>query len=376
LTDPSSGLSQQQIDQLSVTNAQFYQSRDSKTLYMVGGYGFNTAEGVYETKSVLTAIDLPSLIKWVKGKSKAKSVAESIRQVSDPLLQVTGGALYQGSAHEPFLLGLGQNFVGSYLNTNANGIYTYQIRPFQVIDTGKELLVQPHKQPSPVATYRRRDLNIVPLVRKNGHSLEHSYVALGGVFTPGADFGAWTVPIEIAADGSSHMLSPSAFAQGMNNYDSPTIGLYSKKSDDMYTLLFGGISFYYSQNGGFYAPGGSFIEDFELGFTNDVTTIRIDSSGRYSQYFMSATFPTITPTFGTAPGSALLFGSAGSFLPADNLPSFSNGVISLDELESSPLVLGYIVGGIESSMNETDSETGNVDTHASSYIFKVTLIPQ
>ena len=52
------------------------------------------------------------------------------------------------------------------------------------------------------------------------------------------------------------------------------------------------------------------------------------------------------------------------------------GVIALDKLGSSPIVLGYIVGGIQSSMNETDSETGNVDTHASNYIFKVTLIPQ
>ncbi len=340
LTDPDAKLSQAQIDQLSVTNALFYQPDGSDTLYLVGGYGFNTALGDYDTKTVLTAIDLPELIKWVKRKPKAKSAAKCLRQVTHPLLQVTGGLMFQSNPHEPYFLGLGQNFIGGYHNTNNQGVYTYQIRPFQIIDTGKDLFVQPYSQPSPMATYRRRDLNIVPIIQKQGHSLEQAFVALGGVFTPGVNFGAWTVPIEIAPDASSKMLSPSAFAQGMNNYDSATVGLYSKKTNDMYTLLFGGISFYYSVNGGFYVPGGSFIQDFELGFTNDVTTVRIDSAGNYQQYFMSATFPTITPTFGTAPGPALLFGSAAMFLPADGMPSYSNGVISLDKLGSSPIVLG------------------------------------
>lgn len=376
LIDPKSKLSQEQIDQLSVTDALFFQGDGSDTLYMAGGYGFNTATASYDTKSVLTAIDIPNLIKWVKHKSKSKSVAKCIRQVSNPLLQVTGGLLFQSNPHQPYLVGLGQNFEGRYVDTTSNGVYTHQIRPFQIIDTGKDLLVQPYDQPSPISTYRRRDLNIVPVIKKKGTSLEQSFVVLGGVFTPGNDFGAWTVPIEIAPDGSSKMLDPNAFAQGMNNYQCPNIGLYSKKTNDMFTVLFGGISFLYSVNGGFYSPGGSFFPDAELGFTNDVTTIRIDSSGKYQQYFMSATYPAITPTFGTAPGPELLFGAGALFLPSNNLPYYPNGVISLDKLGSSPITLGYIVGGIQSSMAETDSEFGNVDTHASNYIFKVTLVPK
>ncbi len=378
LTDSSAHLSQEQIDQLSVTNALFFQGEGSDTLYMVGGYGFNTATGTYETQSVLTAIDVPNLIKWVKQKPKCKSAAKCMRSVSNPLLQVTGGVMRQSDPHQPYLLGLGHNFSGRYVDTTANGIYTYQIRPFQIIDTGKDLLVQPYAQPTPIASYRRRDLNIVPIIKKQGHSLEQSFVVFGGVFTPGDDFGAWTIPIEVAPNGSSRMLNPSnpnTFAQGMNNYQCPHAGLYSHKTGDMYTVLCGGISFLYSVNGGFYSPGGSFIEDAELGFTNDVTTIQIDSSGHYRQYFMSATYPVVTPSFGTTPGPDLLFGSGANFFPADGLPHYPNGVIALDKLGSSPVLLGYIVGGIQSSMAETDSEFGNVDTRASNYIFKVTLIP-
>ncbi|MES2273270.1 MAG: hypothetical protein V4487_03675, partial [Chlamydiota bacterium] len=162
LTDPSSQLSREQIDQLSVTNAFFFQGDGSRTLYMAGGYGINTATGDRETQSVLTAIDVPNLIKWVKRVSKCKSAAKCMRRVSHPLLQATGGVLFQSDPHQPYLLGLGQNFIGSY-TVNSNGIYTHQIRPFQVIDTGKNIFIQPYSQPAPISTYRRRDLNIVPI---------------------------------------------------------------------------------------------------------------------------------------------------------------------------------------------------------------------
>ena len=392
LTDPSAQLSQEQIDQLSVTNALFFQGNGSDTLYMAGGYGINSATGEEETKSVLTAIDLPNLIRWVKQDPSAKSAANCLRQVSHPLLQVTGGAMWQSNPHQPSLLGLGQNFVGSY-TSSSNGVYTCQISPFQIIDTGKSLLVYPYPQPTPLPLYRRRDLNIVPAIKKAGPSLQQYLVAFGGVFTPGEDAGAWTIPIEIRADGSSETLdlsNPNTFAQGMNNYNCANLGLYSEKTGDMYTIFFGGISFLYSLNGGLYSSEGSFCQDGGLGFTNDVTTIRIDSSGNYQQYFMSATFPSITPTFGSCPSPTfpitcesaasnsspvLLFGAYAAFLGLPNLPYYPNAVLALDRLGSSPILLGYIVGGIQSSAAETCSETGNVDTRASPHIFSVTLIP-
>lgn len=392
LADPSSGLTQEQIDSLSVTNAMFNQAEGSNTLYVIGGYGANSATGTKETKSTLTAIDLPNFFKWVKKEPKAKSAAKCIRQISDPLLQVTGGVIWQINPHQPVLIGFGQNFRGLYQNTSANGDYTFQIRPFQIIDTGKNLSVCPYKQPIPNPIYRRRDLNIAPAIRKVGNSLQQYLVAYGGVFTPGDNFGAWTIPIEIGADGSSKSLdvnNPNTFAQGMNNYECPNQALYSEKTGDLYTLFFGGISFLYTINGGLYSSMGSLCQDSGLGFTNDVTAIRIDQSGNYQQYLMSATYPSITTTFGTCPAPVfpitcsnvttnaspvLLFGASGLFLPSPTIPMYPNLIIALDRL-SSPTVLGYIVGGIESSAVETCSEIGNVDTRPSNRIFKVTLIP-
>ena len=53
LNDPSSGLTQEQIDTLSVTSPQYYQSHN--TLYITGGYGVDTFSGDFSTKDTLSA---------------------------------------------------------------------------------------------------------------------------------------------------------------------------------------------------------------------------------------------------------------------------------------------------------------------------------
>jgi hypothetical protein len=358
LLDSSSNLNQSQIDTLTVTAAQFFQVEN--TLYIVGGYGIDTPTGQMTTKSTLTAIDVPSLISWVE--SGKKSAAQCIRQTSHPLLQVTGGGLRQADPHHPFLLIFGQNFAGLYTD-GSNGNYTQQVRAFNIIDNGKKLYVQPAKQPTPNPNYRRRDLNVVPIMQKVGRALHPAYVALSGVFT--VDGGIWTVPVLINADGSSSMSDPSnpnTFKQGMNSYYCARAGLFSKRTNDMYILLFGGISYLSVQ-------GGNIVPDAEIPFINSVTTVRIDSKGNFQQYLMENQYPVILSDF-TNPGNVLLFGAEASFIPVNNLPTFSNGVFSLDAIGSSPVLLGYIVGGIQSTLPNTNT---TADSAASPYIFSVII---
>ncbi len=85
LHDPASGLTQKQIDSLSVTATQFYQK--GNTLYIAGGYGVDTATGEFSTKDTLTAIDIPGLIDWVKHPYKCAQACQYIRQISNPLFQ-------------------------------------------------------------------------------------------------------------------------------------------------------------------------------------------------------------------------------------------------------------------------------------------------
>lgn len=350
------GLTQDQIDDLSTTASQSFQK--GSTLYVVGGYGVNTATGDMETKSTLTAIDLNQMIDWVV--NGAGSAVGAIRQTSDPYLQVTGGFLFQANDHQPMLLMLGQNFQGLYRDTS-NGLYTQQIRPFWIHDNGKEISILAVPSSATLPDYRRRDLNIAPILLNN----RFAYTAFAGVFT--LDTGVWTVPITIFPDGSSFEPDPedaNTFKQAMNHYNCPTFGLYSTRSKEMYVVFPGGISFGYFQ-------GGVFTTDSEIPFINQMTTVKIDRNNSCTQYLMSGEYPFIAST-GTNPGNQLLFGAEAMFFPVDGIPLFSNGVIQLDALPREPVVVGYIVGGIMSTLPNTNTR---LDSTSSPYVFTVTLLP-
>lgn len=359
LKSKRSGLHRQQIDDLSVTSPQFYQK--GETLYMTGGYGVDK-NGEFSTKPLLTAVDIPGLIHWVVNPDERETAAQHIRQISDPIFQVTGGEMTQMDDHSTLLV-FGQNFTGFYSN-GGSGVYTEQVRRFRIHDDGKHLSVE-IKDPKPLIpdpNFRRRDLNVVPCIeRKEGRS-EPYLTAFSGVFTP--QTGIWTVPVTISPTGHPSMENPEhehTFKQAMNNYVSATAGLFSKEKNAMYTLLFGGITY------GFFEDG-HFETDQEFPFTNQVTAIKRNGKGHFKQYLLDGAFPVILSK-GVNPGNQLLFGAGAQFVPAENLPSYDNTVIKFDRLNEL-VFLGYILGGIQSTLPNTNSI---FDSTASPYIFKVWL---
>lgn len=361
LEDPQSGLTAEQIDQLSVTSPQFFQKGD--TLYLCGGYGVNSEDGSFSTKDVLTAIDVPGMIRWVmfRGGKRVRCAAELLRQTSNPYLQVTGGYMDTVGMELFALLIFGQNFQGFY-SPSSNGQYTQQVRPFQIIDTGKELYVVPKMAEPPNESYRRRDLNVLPVLVNR----QLAFVALSGVFT--LTGGAWTVPVFIQPDGSATMANPedpATFKQAMNNYVCASLGLYSDSEEAMYGVLLGGISY------GFFR-GGLFMTDSELPFINQLTTIRIDQAGHIEQFLMEREYPFV-PSPAIHRGHPLLFGAGAFFIPCDRLPQYSHGILQLDRLLDGPRALGYVVGGIMSTKPNTDSP---LESTGSPYLFKVFLEPR
>jgi hypothetical protein len=363
LNDPSSGLSQTLIDILSVASPQYYQFEN--TLYMTGGYGLDSSTGQYSTKETLTAINVSGLMHWVTTPSQGESAAQYIRHTTHPIFQVTGGYMVK-IGNQPTLLIFGQNFSGSYQDSSNSG-YTEQVRRFRINDDGTNLSVDvlKAKPEIPNPNFRRRDLNVVPIMRSIYGRLIPGLVAFSGVFT--ANNGVWTVPVEIAENGSLSMSNPfhkDTFKQSMNNYACAHLGMFSQVQKETYTLLFGGTSFGYFANG-------EFQSDSELPFINQVTAIKLGKDGDYTQYLMNGSYPTILSTQSNA-GNPLLFGAGAYFMPSSDLPSYDNGILKLDELGAAPVCLGYIVGGIASSKPNAN---GILDSTASQYIFKVTLLP-
>lgn len=366
LTDPQSGLTQEQIDSLTTTAAEHF--CDGKSLYVVGGYGFRNSANAYTTFDVLTAIDLPGLINWVQYPEKKGSAAEHIRQVFDEQFRVTGGWLYRMTKKDPFLLVFGQDYEGAYLN-HALQVYTNTVKRFFLHDDGCHLKVKflPHAEVSD--NYRRRDLNVVAMITEMGKRNKPQYgiVALSGVFT--VDTGIWTVPVTITSKGVPSMANPSnpgTFKQGMNNYASPFLSFYSKKTKTSYMSILGGISFETFS-------GGSFGQDYEYPFTNQCTTIKVDANGVYTQHFMDTEFPMILST-GSNAGNRLLFGAAADFIHDPTLVDlqYDHAIFKLDKIKK-PTVIGHIIGGIQSTLPNTNYAS---DSAASPYIFKVIVEPK
>ncbi|HUJ72844.1 MAG TPA: hypothetical protein VLZ30_11415 [Verrucomicrobiae bacterium] len=358
LTNQESGLTQAQVDLLSVTAAQSYQSRN--TLYMSGGFGIDSSTSNFTTKAALSVINVPGLMHWVVSPTNSETAAQYIRQVLDPMFEITGGAMVEASPHHALLV-FGQDFSGT--NLFVDGTYSEQIRRFRIVHRGTNLaaVAQATLPATPDPNYRRASLNVVPIIEQG----RQSFVAFSGTFT--LTGGIWTVPVEIGRTGISTMANltnAGTFVQGMNNWICPTLELYSHKAGNSYTVLMGGISF------GFFASG-VFETDPELPFINQVTTIKRDQLGVFSQYLMNAEYPVVLST-GSNPGNQLLFGANATLIPVDGLPKYKNGVLKYDALGSNPIVVGYIVGGIQSTLPNTNVST---DSAASPYIFKVTLVP-
>jgi hypothetical protein len=356
LADASSGLTAAQVASLSPSNTEFYQSGNQ--LYMAGGYGTDES-GNYVTFDTLSSINLSGLSNWVT--TGGGSAASNIRQIHDPTFQVTGGAMYVNNGKTNLVFG--QDFEGAYTPASS-GIYTMKVKNFNVVDDGTNLSVTNIGASATSASYRRRDLNVFPTVRPNGATVTTGLDALSGVFT--TNNGAWTVPVEIDANGTPIMANatlPGTFKQGMNNYESAKVGLYSPTTGKMNEILFGGISLQY------YDPASkSIVTDNSLPFVNDISSVVIDSAGNYTQSYLGQ-FPTLYDLS----NNQLRFGANAEFIPADGLTTYDNGVINLDSL-TEPTVIGHIFGGIVANAPQTRVSPSTLSA-ASNQIFEVVLVP-
>lgn len=357
LTDVSSGLTTEQIEILSTTDPEFYQV--ANTLYYVGGYGVDSRLGSLNTKPYLTAINIPGIINWVV--KNQGSVAENIQQIQDPTFQITGGAMLK--VGDTMNLIFGQNFTGEY-SSSSNGDYSRQVRRFNINANPFGVSINPTVPSFQEANYRRRDLNVVPVMFANGRSLEYGYAALGGVFT--TTTGVWTVPVTVRGNGEPAMQDPSAtgvLKQGFNVYKSAYASLYSRRNSATYNLLFGGLTYeYYS--------GGTLVQDSEVPFTNQIVTVKMDNQGNFSQYLMDGEFPRVEAPIGLG---RYFFGASAYFFPNFSVSRYSNNVINADSFRG-PTVIGYIVGGIASPVLNTTASL--VQTVASPYIFRVIYTPK
>ncbi len=347
LSDPSSGLSASAVNSLSATATQSF--RDGGTLFISGGYVYDSGVNNFTTYNSLTALDLGDMVNWVKGTTAnlgTNSVIQTTGATSTNgsyaggFFAVTGGEMIQ-TGNDVHLI-FGQDFQGPY-TPGSNGVYTSQVRSF-TIDYNKEAGTLGYNEtqvspgPGDPTQFRRRDLNVVSSLSRNpeGGAPVEGMIAYSGVFYNGE--GVWTVPVEIDANGVPTMadpMNPNTFKQAMSNYDAAKLGLYSDATGDFTEFFFGGIA------ANIYDPETGLLSyDPEYPFNSQFTAITRDAEGNYEQFY-TGEYPQILD----GEGNPILFGAEARFFPVADLPFYDNGVINRDGLTDNTL-LGYIYGGI------------------------------
>ncbi|MCB0724039.1 MAG: T9SS type A sorting domain-containing protein [Ignavibacteriae bacterium] len=351
--DPGSGqvwsrelaldLSFSQADPLRSTNQQYVQVGNN--LYVTGGYGLDSNSGQLVTFGKLSVIDVDGMINAVVS---GTTMSPYVKQLNDSRVRVTGGEMAYMNGFV-YLVG-GHNFNGVYFNTgqgNNNQVYTNAYKKFHVNVAGSTVSIADYVETVDTVNFHRRDYNLVPAIKPDGSEY---LIVYGGVFKYGINR-PFQTPIELDNSGAT----VDSFEEQLNQYTTANMNLFDSTTNDMYTMIFGGMGLYY------YDTAGSSIEmDTLVPFTKDITLMTRNVAGNYSE----TRYPVRMPGF---------LGSNAKFIPNPNLPTYDNGVIKFRSLNSLTLA-GYIFGGIKAT--DPNPGTGSMgSTSASDVILKVYIRP-
>ncbi len=340
---PITSLSVALQEQLSSTNMEFHQ--EGKYLYLIGGYGYNTATATRKTFDNLTAIDVPAVINAIIAGS---SFTGYIRQISDVQFAVTGGHLKK--INNTFYLLGGNKFDGNYNpmgNPTYTQVYTDAVRKFNLTDNGTTITVTHLPTLTDSANLHRRDYNAVPQILPDG---AEGITLFSGVFRPTVNLPFLN---SVTVDSANFTVN-NIFQQYYNHYHCGVLPVYSESTKEMHTVFFGGIAQYYDS-------AGILVQDNNVPFVKTIARVTRDATGSMAEYKLPVEMPS-------------LLGAGAEFIPIQSVPQFKNEVIKLDSLISDSTLVGYIYGGISSTAANIFFTNTGTQSSASSQVFKVYVI--
>lgn len=325
-------------DPLRSTNMQYFQ--DGNKLYIIGGYGYDSASNSLKTFPTLTVFDVSETIQAIINGS---SITPYMRQISDIRLQVTGGEL--AKLGDYFYLTGGHDFTGNYTRLKNTQVYTNKIQKFKIIDNGVTVSISDYSSATDTIEYHRRDMNLVPALKSDG--VTPYYILYGGVFKYNQDL-PYLNPIYIEQSGYT---TDHSFEQKMSQYTCSFLSAYNNNTGSMHTTFFGGTSLYY-----YNVSSQQLTYDSLVPFIDDITTLTKKSDGTSSEYLSSVRMPA-------------LLGTNAKFILNPAIAQTSNRIIKLNELTGRSFA-GYIFGGIRALL------PNNTPSFPSDYILKVYITPK
>jgi hypothetical protein len=306
-------------EQLQSTNMQFIQRNN--TLWLMGGYGFSETAQDHITFPLLTEInDVAGLIAAIQ---QGGDISTFFRFSEDERMAVTGG--HAAFLSNQFMIVGGHRFEGRYNPMNGPSFtqtYTNALRQF-IVDYADDLpIVSNYSEWIDPAKFHRRDYNLVGQILPSGAP---AYTIYSGVFRTDLDL-PYLNAITITEEES---FEEPDFLQYLNHYHCAVMPVYVQSEQQMHTVFFGGMA-QYSRD-----ASGLLVQDNNVPFVNAITDVQRSNNGQLSEIPLPINM-------------SRLKGAGAEFIPASGLTIQHDEVIVLSGNETDSLLLGYIVGGIDS----------------------------
>lgn len=340
-----SALSLSISEQLRSSNMESMQQGNQ--LFIIGGYGYSESKKNHITYPSLIIIQVKELMDAVINN---RPIAPFIQQIIDERMAVTGGRL--NLLDGQFYLVGGQRFDGRY---NPHGPdhgpgffqeYTNQIRKFSIEDNNGKWQLKNYTAITDSLLLHRRDYNLLMQLDSNGKEM---LTIFSGVFQYGKDV-PFTTLIDINNEG--HTEVPD-FNQLYNHYHTANVALYSEQRKTMYAVFFGGIAQQYRDS------TGKNVTDNSIPFVKTISVVERKGSK--------------TKEYALPNELSGYFGAAAEFIPTATNLFPENGILSFDKMTKKPLLVGYIIGGIDSRAPSVFWSNEPDPSRASPVIWKVYL---
>ncbi|HHB77816.1 MAG TPA: hypothetical protein ENK85_01130 [Saprospiraceae bacterium] len=330
-------------EQMSATNAEFYQNGD--TLYIIGGYSYSPSLQLHITHPYVTAINVPGLMNAIINN---QNISAFFKQGQSPQMAVTGGQL--GKIGDTFYLVSGQKFTGLY-NPN-NGVsfsqaYTKSIRKFKLALQADTVAILNYEEIKDENSFRRRDYNLVPQIFPTG---EYGYMLSSGVFQKDLNL-PYLSPTDIRANTYQHR---PGFKQYLSHYHSAKFGIYDATPKKMYSVFLGGMAQYYYQNN-------TLVQNDSVPFVKTISVVIRDSLDSLTEVALLDEMPG-------------LIGSNAEIFYNDSLPFIHDHILDLTNIAGDTILVGHMFGGIESHELNPFFLSHNTASLASNKIYTIKLI--
>lgn len=330
-------------EQLLSTNMNFTQVDND--LYITGGFGYSTEIQDHTTFPYLIKIDVNKLLNSILS---GMDIKNCFKYIKNDLFAVTGGNLT--FMNDYFYLVGGHKFNGRYNpmgHSTFQQEYTNQVRRFQIKEIlGNLELIEINKITDPI-NLRRRDYNLVPQVNNN----ELYFTIFSGVFQLNADL-PFLYPVNIY---DNKIEAIHEFSQYLSNYHTAHLPIYNSQRNEMFTIFFGGISQY------FYNENNELVNDEDVPFVKTISCVKRNNNGEFDEILL----PIKMDNYKGASGE-FIFNSKIELLKEQ---VFDYSILKLNE----SILIGYIVGGINSNSLNPFSTNNSANTNADNSIYQVKL---